>query len=138
MGDGRWLTRHWDAILLGAVTTALAGFTLLVGTGLAFAATPNAPAVTHAPQRPVCPGPVSAGTTQCHAHVITDRRGTPRATSAPTGYGPAQFHSAYSLPTQAPSAQTIAIVDAYDDPTIASDLNQYSSHYGLPQCTSTN
>lgn len=70
--------------------------------------------------------------------MITDTHGTPRATSAPTGFGPAQFHGAYSLPTTATVPQTIAIVDAYDDPTIASDLNYYSSYYGLPQCNSTN
>jgi subtilase family serine protease len=90
------------------------------------------------PQRAVCPGPAAAGFARCHAHVITDARGTPRATSAPTGYGPAQFHGAYGLPTIAAVPQTIAIVDAYDDPTIASDLNTYSSFYGLPQCNSTN
>jgi subtilase family serine protease len=90
------------------------------------------------PQRSVCPGPVAAGYARCHAHVITDTHGTPQATSAPTGYGPAQFHGAYSLPTTATVPQTIAIVDAYDDPTIASDLNSYSSYYGLPQCNSTN
>jgi len=91
-----------------------------------------------APQRPVCPGPASAGSTRCHAHVVTNRKGTPLATASPTGYGPAQFHGAYGLGTTAPSAQTIAIVDAYDSPTIASDLNTYSSNYGLPQCNSSN
>ena len=31
------------------------------------------------------------------------------------------------------SGQTIAIVDAYDDPNAASDLNAFSTYYGLPQ-----
>jgi subtilase family serine protease len=89
------------------------------------------------PERPVCPGPV-VGAARCHAHLITAANGKPLATSAPTGYGPAQFHGAYSLPTTASQAQTIAIVDAYDDPTIEKDLGVYSSTYGLPACTTSN
>jgi subtilase family serine protease len=63
---------------------------------------------------------------------VTDAQGNPLATGGPTGYGPAQFHGAYNLPTSPPSAQTIAIVDAYDDPTAKSDLDVYNSTYGLP------
>ena len=81
--------------------------------------------------RRVCPGP-SFAAADCHARVVTDARGNPHATTSPTGYGPAQFHSAYGLPTTAPGLQTIAIVDAFDDPTITSDLSVYSSTYGLP------
>src|SRR5690348_13139360 len=55
----------------------------------------------------------------CDAQVVTDSAGKPLATStSPSGYGPAQFHGAYSLPTTAGSSQTIGIVDAYDDPNI--------------------
>jgi subtilase family serine protease len=90
------------------------------------------------PQRPVCPGPASAGNALCHARVVTDANGAPRATTAPKGYGPAQFRGAYGLPTSAPAGQTIAIVDAYDHPKIASDLNTYSSQFGLPLCNSAN
>jgi hypothetical protein len=90
------------------------------------------------PQRAVCAGAVAAGAARCYAHVVTDAGGTPRATSAPTGYGPAQLHGAYALPATAAVAQTIAIVDAYDDPTISSDLNYYSSFYGLAPCTTAN
>jgi subtilase family serine protease len=95
-------------------------------------------AVPTKPQRPVCPGPASGASALCHAHVVTDHRGTPLASTSPTGYGPAKFHGAYNLPSTSPVAQTIAIVDAYDDPTIASDLNHYSAYYGLPQCNTSN
>jgi subtilase family serine protease len=88
--------------------------------------------------RPVCPGPANAGAALCHAHVVTDARGTPHVTPAPSGYGPTQFRTAYNLPSGAPVAQTIAIVDAYDSPTIASDLSAYSSAFGLPACTTSN
>jgi subtilase family serine protease len=91
-----------------------------------------------ASQAPVCPGPASPSSARCHAHVVTNANGTPRAETAPKGYGPAQFRGAYGLPATASTAQTIAIVDAYDDPNIASDLNVYSSQFGLPQCNSAN
>jgi subtilase family serine protease len=88
--------------------------------------------------RRVCPGPANAGAALCHAHVVTDAHGTPHVTPAPSGYGPAQFRAAYQLPSGAPSAQTIAIVDAYDSATVASDLASYSTAFGLPACTTAN
>ena len=36
---------------------------------------------------------------------------------------------------RAGSGQTVAIVDAFDDPNAESDLATYRSHYGLPACT---
>jgi len=92
----------------------------------------------HANYHAVCPG-AEALAARCHADVVTDANGNPNATLSPTGYGPAQFQGGYSLPTTAPSLKTIAIVDAYDDPTIRNDLSVYSSTYGipdLPTCTS--
>jgi hypothetical protein len=94
-------------------------------------------APSHRPNRRVCHGPV-LGAAGCHSRVITDRNAEPLASSSPSGYGPADFHSAYALPENAPTPQTIAIVDAYDDPTIASDLAVYSSTYGIPACTTAN
>ncbi len=70
--------------------------------------------------------------------MITNRKGTPLAESSPSGYGPADFHGAYSLPATSASSQTIAIIDAYDDPTIEGDLAHYSETYGLPACTTAN
>src|SRR5205823_6085760 len=56
---------------------------------------------------------------------------------APTGLTPAQTKAVYNLPTSGGSG-TIAIVDAYDYPTVASDLNTFSSKFGLPLCNSLN
>src|ERR1051325_4645493 len=67
-----------------------------------------------------CPGP-PVQDARCHAQVVTDDRGNPDATSAPTGLSPQQFHTAYALPTSAPNTQTIGIVDAYNDPTAEAD-----------------
>src|SRR5712691_8847800 len=92
----------------------------------------------HADYHAVCPGAV-ADSARCHAQVVTDEISTPLATSAPTGLGPADFASAYKLsPSTGGSGQTIAIVDAYDDPSAESDLGVYSAQYGLPACTTAN
>jgi hypothetical protein len=60
---------------------------------------------------------------------------TPDAVPAGVGYGPSQLQSAYALTAASASdgaGRTIAIVDAYDDPTAASDLAAYRSSAGLP------
>jgi len=106
----------------------------------AFAAVLISSAAMAASHRPVCPGPADPGSARCHARVVVDQRGLPRASAVPTGaYGPAQFRGAYNLPsTSAGSGQTIGIVDAYDDPNIESDLAVYSNQFGLPSCTTAN
>ncbi|MET8809149.1 S53 family peptidase [Streptomyces sp. NPDC004546] len=69
--------------------------------------------------------------------LATPHKLAPAAT--PSGYGPADLQSAYNLPSStAGSGQTIAIVDAYDDPTAEADLAVYRSQYGLPPCTTSN
>jgi subtilase family serine protease len=125
----------------------------LVGVGASsklFAAGTHA-AATH-PSIPVCPGAV-AGSARCHSHVVTDSHGVPITSSSPIpgSYGPVQFHDGYNLPCSvggtSPQAvcttttfggQTIGIVDAYNDPTIESDLGTYDTQYGLPACTTAN
>jgi len=86
--------------------------------------------------KPVCPGPAREGSARCHALVVTDSSGTPKATTLPSGYGPAQLLGAYSLPAIVYSATTIAIVDAYNHPNIFSDLNIYSQTYGIKNLNS--
>jgi hypothetical protein len=54
------------------------------------------------------------------------------------GLSPAQLHTAYGLPSESAEAQTIAIVDAYDDPNAEADLEVFDQHYGLPACTHAN
>jgi subtilase family serine protease len=78
----------------------------------------------------------------CQAQVVSDSSGDPLATSSPpaTALTPAQFHSAYQLPTNAPgtTAPTVAIVDAYDDPNAESDLATFDGLEGLTACTTAN
>ncbi|MHB8573796.1 MAG: S53 family peptidase [Dehalococcoidia bacterium] len=87
----------------------------------------------------VCPGPEAPGNARCHALVRTDVHGVNPNTSAPSGYFPADLQGAYSLPsTTAGTGQTVAIVDAYDDPKAESDLGVYRSQWGLSACTTSN
>jgi subtilase family serine protease len=63
----------------------------------------------------------------------------PSAIPSGNGYGPAQFQAAYGLTAASAadgSGTTVALVDAYDDPTAASDLAEYRSAAGLPALTS--
>ncbi len=83
---------------------------------------------------------------RCDAEIVTTAPSSagvaaaPLVTAAPSGYGPADLASAYSLPvaTGAGAGETVAIVDAYDDPNAESDLGVYRSRYGLTACTTAN
>ncbi|MBR7837961.1 putative Ig domain-containing protein [Actinospica durhamensis] len=60
---------------------------------------------------------------------------SPDAIPSGVGYGPSQLQSAYNLTSASAadgSGRTVAIVDAYNDPTAASDLAAYRSAAGLP------
>jgi subtilase family serine protease len=84
--------------------------------------------------------PAQPGYANCHALLRTDLAAHgANASAAVSGYGPSDLQSAYALPSStAGSGQTVAIVDAYDDPNAASDLAVYRSHFGLPACTTAN
>ncbi|OLE30190.1 MAG: hypothetical protein AUG44_01880 [Actinobacteria bacterium 13_1_20CM_3_71_11] len=59
--------------------------------------------------------------------------------AAPAGLGPADLKDAYKLPSgTAGAGQTVAIIDAFDDPKAESDLATYRSQFGLPACTTAN
>ena len=63
---------------------------------------------------------------------------SPDAIPAGNGYGPSQLQAAYNL-TAASAADgagtTVAVVDAFNDPTAAADLATYRSAAGLPALT---
>jgi subtilase family serine protease len=61
------------------------------------------------------------------------------AKSTPMGLTPKDLQNAYKLPSaSAGKGQTIAIVDAYDDPNAEKDLGIYRSTFHLPACTTSN
>ncbi|HEY8320310.1 MAG TPA: hypothetical protein VIG46_00780 [Candidatus Baltobacteraceae bacterium] len=83
--------------------------------------------------------PVSAdGQARCTLEIDVDA-GTLADPETPAsmipGLHPADLQSAYGLPVQA-AGGTIAVVDAYDDPTAESDLATYRSAFGLTPCSS--
>ena len=56
-----------------------------------------------------------------------------------TGLGPCEIQDAYRLPSAtAGQDQTVAIVDAFNDPKAEADLAVYRAAYGLAPCTSAN
>jgi subtilase family serine protease len=85
---------------------------------------------------PVC-GPVAVGYARCLALRATGGRHL-SANAGPAGYHPADLQSAYKLTTTGGAGQTVAIVDAFDDPNAESDLAVYRSQFGLPPCTTAN
>lgn len=87
----------------------------------------------------VC-GDVARGFARCQAWLRTDIDG-PIRPNTPGGYAPSDLQTAYGLTTDSQSkgdGETVAIVDAYDDPNVESDLSVYRSQYGLPACTTSN
>ncbi|HEV2371598.1 MAG TPA: PKD domain-containing protein [Streptosporangiaceae bacterium] len=54
------------------------------------------------------------------------------------GLTPGDLGTAYGLTTTGGSGQTVAIVDAYNDPNINADLQTFDSQYGLAACSTTN
>ena len=78
-----------------------------------------------------------AGETPVRSVSEADASATAGPAITPAGYGPSELQSAYKLTTLAANQgadETIAVVDAYDDPNAEADLAVYRSHYGLPPC----
>lgn len=58
-------------------------------------------------------------------------KGVMRSADTPNGYGAADLQSAYNLAADGGGGQTVAIVDAFDDPSAEADLAVYREQYGL-------
>ncbi len=78
--------------------------------------------------------------TRRSGHEASRRAGVENKKPYPGFLTPERLHAAYGLPdeTAAGSTQTIAVVDAYNDPTAEADLAVYDSEFGLPECTAAN
>ncbi len=62
-----------------------------------------------------------------------------RLTTPSRGFYPCDLQYAYNLPTRTRgTGQTVAIVDAFDDPNAEADLAVYRTTFGLPACTTAN
>ncbi|MER6102671.1 carboxypeptidase regulatory-like domain-containing protein [Streptomyces sp. NPDC001832] len=133
------------------VALAVAALTLIVVPAAASTSAPSAknpvPATKAAdstspgqhPTKQVCGKPSKAGEMSCLSMVRTDVTATKglQRDAAPLGFGPADLRSAYKLPAPG-STETVAIVDAYDNPNAEADLAVYRQQYGLAPCTTAN
>ncbi len=139
------MRRHTLGALAGGLALAAAS---LLPSNTAFAA-PVATAAAQHPVHDVCAAPAK-GFAHCLAkrrqdinlkHVVRTAGDVSPAASTPSGYGPSQLQAAYGLTSYSASngsGQTVAIVDAYNDPTAEADLGVYRSYYGLSSCTTAN
>jgi hypothetical protein len=132
--------RRFPAARLGRMT----GYVTALAAGLTVAAGPASPLAAASPlaQPPAaqaaCP-PAPAGHMRCFV-VFTTRpvpggRPAGLATAAPSGWGATDIEAAYHLPIRRGSGQTVAVVDAFHTPGLATYLASYRSQYGLPACT---
>jgi subtilase family serine protease len=89
---------------------------------------------------------LSAASFHAHPGVFLAQPAVFNGSPIPGSYTPAQIQQAYGFNTiplpagqsynSLGSGETIAIVDAYNDPNILSDANVFSSQFGLPQFNS--
>jgi hypothetical protein len=142
--------------MMRRILVGLVALTAAVGLGVALpaaaqavsagsTATPAAQAAANptAPTRRACGTPLRADGPVCYALVRTDitplRANALRPDATPSGYGPGDLQSAYGLPSgSAGSGQTVAVMEAADDPNLESDLATYRSQFGLSACTTAN
>ncbi|MFE3161896.1 peptidase S8 [Streptomyces sp. NPDC059224] len=152
--DRASLRGGWRRLGTAAAATAallLAGFGTAVQADAAPSVSPAKVTYTATP----CATPKHTGELACNSYRVTGgltayqkqqaaRTGvTPKAADAstPSGYSPTSLRTAYGLTSAAASngsGETIAIVDAYNDPNAETDLATYRSYYGLSACTTAN
>ncbi|WP_329553863.1 S53 family peptidase [Streptomyces sp. NBC_00696] len=148
---GRW--RRIGSTAIATAALVFTGFGSAVQADAAQSAATTSTKVTYAATP--CATPKKAGELACKSYRVTggltayqqaqaERTGvTPKAADAstPSGYSPTNIQAAYGLTSAAASngaGETIAIVDAYNDPNAESDLATYRSYYGLSACTTAN
>ena len=144
-------------VAVGAAVVAVAGSLLLASSAWAGAVSPL-PASDYTSQ-PACAAP-APGHVACLAEILEPRTAAARARTHPLGittshalvHGsasegadglrPQDLRDAY-FPGEEPDApasepQTLAIVDAYNDPEVETDLRVYDEEFHLPECTTAN
>ncbi len=129
------------------IRVVLVAAVALAGGAVAVAAPPAAAAgfaPHYAVNRPLCAHPADRTQFRCFAvEQAPATADTPGAYKVATlghghigGYSPGDLAKAYGFHPNAAVTQTVAIVDWYDDPYIARDLNTFDQAYGLPTETS--
>lgn len=130
-----WARKPWP----GAIAL-VAALMLVAGSPVPASATPS---------RRVCAA-AAPGEAACTAIRLlpTPAESGPQAVRAGVTYPepfagfltPEALHAAYTLPAESSSStlQTVAVIDAFDDPTAEADLGVYDAEFHLPACTTAN
>ncbi len=153
MGEGITIGRARRRRLRMRLLATLAGAVAVFATAAAAAAAVGSHGLGYARVQSACPAP-RPSEASCFALV---RRPAPAseagqpgvrpfaldtgaASAGPAGgLTPSQLASAYGYdPSLGGAGQTVAIVDAFDDPSIEADLEAFDANYGLPACTHAN
>jgi hypothetical protein len=92
-----------------------------------------------------CTEPMTTDGPVCDALIRTDvasvRADAMSPDETPSGFGPSDLQSAYNLASASAadgSSETVAVMEAADDPDLESDLATYRSQFGLSACTTAN
>jgi subtilase family serine protease len=131
------------ASLSGLMALLLQVFTLLTPAGSSLPSANSQTGTAPPAAEAVCPAATATQAT-CLSWVRANSghqfkaAAAPRAKSLPAGYSPAQLKTAYGVTTS--GTGSLAVITAYDNPRLASDLATYDQTFGLPSfptCTST-
>lgn len=86
----------------------------------------------------VC-GDAPHGHHRCHSWRWVDEvTGAVQSFITPQGFGPTDLANAYKLPVSGGAGVTVAVVVAFDNPNVESDLAVYRQQFGLPACSTAN
>ncbi|HWG24830.1 S53 family peptidase [Actinospica sp.] len=125
-------------LIAGVAALSLA----LLGLGVGLAAPAEAATGSTGPTPFGCNVSTSPGVMHCLGYTTkhssrasANARSETTGSSTTVGYIPSQLRSAYNLTATGSSSETVAVVDAFNDPNAAADLATYRSAYGLPACT---
>jgi subtilase family serine protease len=143
--EGGWRIRRRSLAIITPIALIVGGV-IAATPAVAGAATTASPAPVQVPSNwhYACGDSFKPGKLNClviknttaHPTAATVR---PNAIPSGEGYGPSTFQAAYGLTAASAadgSGTTVAVVDAYNDPTAAADLAEYRSAAGLPALTS--
>ncbi len=132
---------------VSAILTVVATISLFSLLAISSGASASTQSGTTGPKIEKLCGPVSIGFARCFVQKLVNpsswrgshlRKPSPGSTSL-SGYIPSELQSAYSLGNASANSggtMTVAIVDAYSDPYLASNLATYRNQFGLKSCSS--
>ncbi len=144
----------WAIVAIRRFRTPAAAFAATLATILMAAGAAGAAGTQYAIGVPVCKRPATPHLAQCFAmRRVLVSKSTPGARPFVAGDGvapgagrigpgggltPADLASAYGFSSGKAVTQTIALVDAFNDPKINADLRTFDTQYGLARCSIAN